>query len=133
MLGHPDLRPETPVRQLSVGARQLVEIARALVLDPKVIVFDEPTSSLTAHDVEHLFQRDRAACAIGPGRDLYQSFPRRNSPRGRAIHRAARWAIPSATGNLAGASEAADRVADGRSQRAMTCFPPCRTRPANRF
>jgi ribose transport system ATP-binding protein len=55
-LGHPDLRPETPVRQLSVGARQLVEIARALVLAPKVIVFDEPTSSLTAHDVEHLFQ-----------------------------------------------------------------------------
>ncbi len=55
-LGHPELRPETPVNRLSVGARQLVEIARALVARPKVIVFDEPTSSLTSHDVEHLFQ-----------------------------------------------------------------------------
>jgi ribose transport system ATP-binding protein len=55
MLGHPELRPETPVERLSVGARQLVEIARALVGQPRVIVFDEPTSSLTAHDVEHLF------------------------------------------------------------------------------
>ena len=56
MLGHPELRPETPVQRLSVGARQLVEIARALVLAPKIIVFDEPTSSLAGHDVEHLFQ-----------------------------------------------------------------------------
>ncbi|MBI2827621.1 MAG: sugar ABC transporter ATP-binding protein [Planctomycetia bacterium] len=56
MLGHAELRPETPVGRLSVGARQLVEIARALVLAPKIIVFDEPTSSLTRHDVEHLFR-----------------------------------------------------------------------------
>jgi ribose transport system ATP-binding protein len=56
MLGHPELAPDTPVGRLSVGARQLVEIARALVAEPKVIVFDEPTSSLTAHDVEHLFR-----------------------------------------------------------------------------
>jgi len=56
MLGHPELAPETPVGRLSVGAMQLVEIARALVTEPKVIVFDEPTSSLTAHDVEHLFR-----------------------------------------------------------------------------
>jgi ribose transport system ATP-binding protein len=56
LLGHPELRPETLVRQLSVGARQLVEIARALAVDARVIVFDEPTSSLAARDVEHLFQ-----------------------------------------------------------------------------
>ena len=55
MLGHPELKPETPVRQLSVGAQQLVEIARALVFEAKVVVFDEPTSSLTQHDAEHLF------------------------------------------------------------------------------
>lgn len=56
ILGHPELRPETPVRALSVGAQQLVEIARALVMDARLIVFDEPTSSLTQHDAEHLFE-----------------------------------------------------------------------------
>lgn len=55
MLGHPELLPETPVRQLSVAARQLVEIARALVFDAQVVVFDEPTSSLTQRDAERLF------------------------------------------------------------------------------
>lgn len=55
LLGNPELRPDSPVHRLSVGAQQLVEIARALVMDAKVIVFDEPTSSLTGNDVEHLF------------------------------------------------------------------------------
>lgn len=55
MLGHPELRPETPVRGLSVGAQQLVEIARALVRQARIVVFDEPTSSLTKPDVERLF------------------------------------------------------------------------------
>jgi len=55
LLGHPDLRPEIEVRRLSVGVWQLVEIARALVLDAKLIVFDEPTSSLTQSDARRLF------------------------------------------------------------------------------
>ncbi len=55
LLGHRELRPETRVGRLSVGAQQLVEIARALILDARLIVFDEPTSSLTKHDVGHLF------------------------------------------------------------------------------
>ncbi len=54
-LGHPDLPLQTPVRQLSVGLQQLVEIARALVADARLIVFDEPTSSLTQHDAQRLF------------------------------------------------------------------------------
>ena len=56
MLGHPELRPDVCVGQLSLGVQQLVEIARALVSDARVIVFDEPTSSLTQHDVEQLFR-----------------------------------------------------------------------------
>ena len=56
MLGHAELRPDVCVGQLSLGVQQLVEIARALVSDARVIVFDEPTSSLTQHDVEQLFR-----------------------------------------------------------------------------
>jgi ribose transport system ATP-binding protein len=56
LLGHATLRPETEVRNLSVGARQLVEIGRALILDAKLIVFDEPTSSLTQSDARRLFE-----------------------------------------------------------------------------
>ena len=56
LLRHPEIRPETPVYRLSPGAAQLVEVARALVVDARVIVFDEPTSSLTRRDTEHLFE-----------------------------------------------------------------------------
>ena len=66
-LGHPDLRPETLVGSLSVAAQQLVEIARALVHDAKVIVFDEPTSSLPRRDVERLFEVVRRLKAQGRG------------------------------------------------------------------
>jgi ribose transport system ATP-binding protein len=55
-LGHGDLPLHIPVRQLSVGMKQVVEIARALVSQAKVIVFDEPTSSLARTDIERLFQ-----------------------------------------------------------------------------
>ena len=49
------LDPKTPVRTLSVANQQLVEICKALVLKSKVIILDEPTSSLTEHEVRQLF------------------------------------------------------------------------------
>jgi ribose transport system ATP-binding protein len=51
-LGH---KASTPVSRLSQGERQLVEIAKALSRNAKLIIFDEPTTSLTRPEVERLF------------------------------------------------------------------------------
>ena len=55
MLGHHDIDPRRPVGKLGVGAQQLVEIARALVSSARLIVLDEPTSSLALKDADKLF------------------------------------------------------------------------------
>jgi ribose transport system ATP-binding protein len=55
LLEHPDIHPEARVADLGVGAQQLVEVARALLSNARVIVFDEPTSTLTERDAERLF------------------------------------------------------------------------------
>ncbi len=49
------ISPTTLVASLSTANKQLVEIARALSLNAKVIIFDEPTTSLSEKDVEVLF------------------------------------------------------------------------------
>jgi len=48
--------PSTPVATLTAGQMQMVEIAKALSLDARIIVMDEPTSSLTAAESEQLFK-----------------------------------------------------------------------------
>jgi ribose transport system ATP-binding protein len=54
-LRHDTIPLEVPVERLTIAEQQVVEIARALVGNPKVIIMDEPTSSLTAVDTENLF------------------------------------------------------------------------------
>jgi len=60
--------PKAIIGHLSVSQRQMVEIAKAVSHNSKVIVFDEPTSSLTDVEVEHLFRIIRnlkdSGCAI---------------------------------------------------------------------
>lgn len=54
-LGLGDLDLRKPVGQFSIAVQQLIEIARALVLEARLVILDEPTSSLTAADTEALF------------------------------------------------------------------------------
>ena len=54
-LGRPDIPLGVPAGRLSVAEQQVVEIARALALGCRVLVLDEPTSSLTQADTEKLF------------------------------------------------------------------------------
>jgi ribose transport system ATP-binding protein len=59
------LRPETEIRRISIAQQQLVEIARAVALECRVLVLDEPTSSLAAKDIEKLFALIRKLKARG--------------------------------------------------------------------
>ncbi len=51
-----DIHPDTPVGDLRLGEQQIVEIAKALSRDVKVLIMDEPTSALSAAEVEVLFK-----------------------------------------------------------------------------
>ena len=59
------LDPQRPVHTLSVGERQRVEIVRALLTDPRLLILDEPTSVLTPQAVERLFETLRRLAANG--------------------------------------------------------------------
>jgi ribose transport system ATP-binding protein len=50
------IHPDTIVSKLSIGHQQLVEIAKALSVETRVLIMDEPTSSLTQRETDHLFE-----------------------------------------------------------------------------
>ena len=64
-VGLEHLDPMTPVEQLSVAQKQLVEIARAFTRDLKILVLDEPTSALSDTETEDLFRLIRRFKANG--------------------------------------------------------------------
>ncbi len=62
-----DIAPTVRIRSLSLAQRQLVEIGRALSQKARIIVMDEPTATLTGHEVEFLVSTIRALKADGVG------------------------------------------------------------------
>ena len=62
-----ELDPHTLVRDLPVAQQQLVEIARALSMNAKVIIMDEPTAALSEREVEHLLALTRTLAWRGVG------------------------------------------------------------------
>ena len=51
-----DIAPLTPVEDLRLGQQHIVEIARALSVNSRILIMDEPTSALSATEVEVLFK-----------------------------------------------------------------------------
>jgi ribose transport system ATP-binding protein len=68
-IGCPDIHPSDRVKDLPLSRQQMVEIAKALVRQPRLIIMDEATSALTAKDVEQLYKvirqlRDRGLAIL---------------------------------------------------------------------
>ena len=60
-----DIDPLTPVSELRLGQQQIVEIARALSINARILIMDEPTSALSASEVDVLFRVIRDLTARG--------------------------------------------------------------------
>ncbi len=65
MLGGTDIDVDAPVGSLSIGQRQLLEIARNLTGDARILVLDEPTAALSSSEVDRLFDAVERLKAAG--------------------------------------------------------------------
>ncbi len=64
-LGFADIDPDARVADLSVAMQQIVEIAKALIATPRILILDEPSAVLSAHETAILFRKIRAFSAGG--------------------------------------------------------------------
>ncbi len=64
-VGLHDIDPATPVAALGIGQQQMVEIARNLQDDTRLLILDEPTAMLTPREIRHLFREIRQMAARG--------------------------------------------------------------------
>ncbi len=63
LFNHPEIRPDKKVGELSLSARQIVDICRALSCPARIVLMDEPTSALQRSDVARLFELIRGLSA----------------------------------------------------------------------
>ena len=64
-LGHPEIDAKMECGKLGTGLQQMVEIAKAVSLDAKLIIMDEPTSSLGKEEISQLMETVRGLKATG--------------------------------------------------------------------
>ena len=72
-----DIDPDAIVETLSMAKRQMIEILKALLVRAKLIIMDEPTSSLSASEQDVLFDTIRLAKKGGASILLHIASPRR--------------------------------------------------------
>ena len=110
------LRPPTRrVKRLSVAQKHMVEIARALSHDARVVIMDEPTAALSRHEIDELFRHRRAAEGGGPGDPLHQPQVRRDFRGLPTAGSACATARKVGEGLTAGDDRAGAGAADGRA------------------
>jgi ABC-type sugar transport system ATPase subunit len=73
------ISPKTKIRDLSIAKQQLVEIAKGISMNSKILILDEPTSSLTAPEIKDLFKiirklRDRGTAVVYISHKLAEVF-----------------------------------------------------------
>ena len=126
-----DLDPQTPIKKLSVAQRQMVEIAKALTLDARIVIMDEPTSALTDRETRRLFQIIGALKAEGRA-IIYISH------RLEEVAEIGDRVTVLRDGRKVGSADvAASRRSDadqhdGRARSGAHCLPARRPRPARR-
>ena len=76
-----DIDPTQRMDELSIGQQQMIEIAKALMVDAKVLIMDEPTAALTQSETEVLFEVVNSLRMM-IGREIGERYPVRNSKIG---------------------------------------------------
>ena len=126
-----DISPDRMVRTLRVAAQQQVEIAKALTLDAKLLMFDEPTAALGAEETERLF-RGSASCGREGVSFIYVSHrldeiardrrPRRGAARRPLVARHDRADVPVRSWSRNGRPQRRAAVpAAARARRRRSC------------